>query len=736
MKQLLAVCAALCAAAPLLMSQESRATRVGALPDGRVMLDTGWILQPAGKQIPLSTFPMSAAVAPGGKHLVVLQGGAKKPSLTVFALPAMTQVSTYELDDAWLGLHFAPGNSGLFYVSGGSRSCVYELHLSPQGVIEPRRTFSLVKQEDRKPADFVGDVAMSPDGRLIYVAALHRDAIWVINPQSGRVIEQWKSARRPYRILFHPDGRSFYVTGWADGSLYRHDALNGAIVSRTPLGAAPMDMLWSAAPVDVGESPSGEQQTDPYKRRLYVALANSNTVAVLGDPGDGKLTPAGRLSVGLAALSPAGMTPSALALTPDGKRLYVVCADANAVAVVDVSTSPAVVEGFIPVGEYPTAAQTLSDGSLLVLNGHGGSASHVPAMDARSLALSSGQVLRNSPLHDWNPYLDRRVPDRHVVPNAPGSPSPIKRVIYIVTDALAADLARDTNVTPNRHALAREFVALDNFHALGGVAADGINWSVASIAPPYVQRLWPNSYGGRRAAYDYEGTERATMPPAGYLWNNALAAGLSFRNYGWWSENVNPAPQAGPQIATLLDPVLKPHTSMTFRAPDPEYLDTDRAKAFIAELKDYEKTSALPAFIMMRLGGGSAERTSAKRTPAARAADTDLALGMIVDAVSKSKFWGETAIFVLEAGARGGATGADASRSQAFIASPYTRHRGADATLYNTVSMLHTIELITGLRPMTIHDAGALPMFAAFGPAADKAPFDHIAARRAIDEVK
>lgn len=785
MKRALIALALLAPAAVLLTSQQAPPERVGALPGGRFQLNTGWVLQPAGRQIPLSTFPMASAVAPGGKHLVVLQGGYKKPSLTVFALPALTQVSTYELDDAWLGLHFAPGNSGLFYVSGGSRSCVYELYLSPSGQIEPRRTFTFVEQAQRKHTDFTGDVAMSPDGRLIYAAALYRDSIWVINPQSGMIIEEWKSAHRPYRLLFHPDGKSFFVTGWGDGFLYRHDANSGAILSRMPVGPAPMDMLWKDAPVQPAGDADDDQEKkpDPFRRRLYVAISNTNSVAVLGDSGDGPLRLIERINVALSPVSPAGMTPSALALTPDEKRLYVVCSDANALAVVDVSSARTQVAGFIPTGWYPTAARALTDGSVLSFNGRGsasfpnpkgpnperggsplhlgvdaiqyvgmlqnGSASHIEAYTADQLSKWTQIVLRNSP---YNPKKleDAGIPKGNVIPNYPGDPTPIQHVIYIVKenrtyDQVLGDLGIGNgdpsltlfgeDVTPNQHKLAREFVLLDNFYVNADVSADGHNWSAAAIAPAYVQRMWPNSYGGRRRHYDYEGGERAALPPAGYIWNNVLAAGLTMRNYGWWSSNITPAPAEGPQIANVRDSSLKPHTSMNYRAYDLDYLDVDRAKTFIGELKEFERKGEFPRFVTLRLGNNHTSGTArGKRTPKAQAADNDQAFGMIVEAMSKSKFWPNTAIFVLEDDAQNGPDHVDSHRSIAFVLSPYTRGRGIDSSMYNTVSMLRTMELILGLRPMTIHDAGARPMYAAFSMKPDLRPFEHVPAKHPLDE--
>lgn len=778
MKQALLAGLLLLAAGALLISQrEDLRERPGPQPDGSVLLNTGWTIRPAGRQIELSTFPMAVEEAPGGKFIVVLEGGYLPPSITVLERASMRRVARRQLEDAWLGLRFA-SSGGLFYVSGGSRARVYEFALDDDGQIEERRTFTLVREDERKPTDFTGDVMLSPDGRFLYAAGLYRDSIWAVNLQSGMVMDEWKTVSRPYRLLFHPDERTFWVTGWASASVARHDANSGRQIAQTTLGPSPMDMA-------LRMKPAGEESgDDPYRARLYVALANTNTVAVLGVTDDGQLRQIERINVSLSAISPVGMTPSALALTPERDRLFVVCSDANAVAVVNLTAKRSRVEGWIPVGWYPTAARAFDDGSLLVLNGRGsrsypnpkgpdperaaplhlgvrtdqyvgvmqwGTASWIPKFDAAQLGAWTRLTMRNTPYAETKLRDAGTVPG-NPVPSRPGDPSPIQHVVYIVKenrtyDQVLGDLGIGNGdpsltlfgeaVTPNHRQLARDFVLLDNFYVNADVSADGHSWSAAAIAPAYVQRMWPNSYAGRRRTYDYEGTERAAQPPAGYIWNNVLAAGLTMRNYGWW---VNVVPQAqakdGIHVSSVRDPALDPHTSRTFRGYDLAYKDIDRARAFIAELKEFEANNSLPRFITLRLGNDhTSGAVPGRPTPKAQMADNDLALGMVVEALSRSKFWAKTAIFVLEDDAQNGPDHVDSHRAPAYVISPYTRGRGIDSTFYNTVSMLRTMGLILGLRPMTIHDAGARPMDAAFTSRADLTPYSALRPQQPLDEM-
>ena len=220
-----AVAAAAVVLAAVLGSQPVPREQVGPLPGGGFLLNSGWKIDPVGKQIPVSTLPMSSVLSPDGKYLLVLNGGYRPPSISVIEIAGARVVSTTPVADAWLGLAFAP-NSDLLYVGGGSRASIYEFRFA-NGTLTPARTFPVVPEAQRKDNDFIGDVTLSPDGRLIYAAALYRDVVKVVNPQSGMVIGEYKTGRRPYRILFHPDGKSYFVTHWADGTMGHYDTASG-----------------------------------------------------------------------------------------------------------------------------------------------------------------------------------------------------------------------------------------------------------------------------------------------------------------------------------------------------------------------------------------------------------------------------------------------------------------------------------------------------------------------------
>jgi hypothetical protein len=322
-----------------------------------------------------------------------------------------------------------------------------------------------------------------------------------------------------------------------------------------------------------------------------------------------------------------------------------------------------------------------------VLNGHGGTASIIDPIGDGQLPRYSTQVIQNTP------YDDEKLA-------APPTTSPIERVIYIVAGSRPyADLAR----TRNQQKLAQEFVRLDNFHAMGRSRADGLHWSVSGIVPDYVQKLWPATAAGRRKLFDYDGADPAAVPAAGYLWSNARSAGLTVRNYGVHVTNRAQPGADGVQVETVTDPALRPFTNLQFRGFDPSYSDMERAKVFLRDLEAFEKSGDMPRLTLIRLSG---------------AADYDQALGTLVEAISRSRFWPTAAVFVVPTD-----TGAVSSRAIALAASPYARRGAVDNTFYNNASVLRTIEVILALQPLTMYDAASTPLAAAFQAQPDLRPF-------------
>ncbi len=334
--------------------------------------------------------------------------------------------------------------------------------------------------------------------------------------------------------------------------------------------------------------------------------------------------------------------------------------------------------------------------------------------------------------------------DGSVIPKTVGGSSPIKHVIYVMKenrtyDQILGDLGRGNGdpslamfpeaVTPNQHALARQFVTLDNFYCDGEVSADGWMWSTASYANTYNQKNWPLDYSIWGRPYDFGGfanvpsdpdnTESAGFPGPDvtkcFLWDGLAAKGVSYRNYGFFIGAL-------PALVPATMPGLAGHTDLDYSGWDLRYPDQSRVDEWLKDFSGFESSGQMPTVQLVYLPRDHTMNTaSGQPAPTAMVADNDLALGRLVDAVSHSRFWPDTAIFVVEDDAQDGADHVDTHRTVAQVISPYSQLGTVDSTFYSTVSMLRTIELIVGVPPLTQFDAAATPMSACFSPVPEPA---------------
>ncbi|HSK08218.1 MAG TPA: alkaline phosphatase family protein, partial [Vicinamibacterales bacterium] len=490
--------------------------------------------------------------------------------------------------------------------------------------------------------------------------------------------------------------------------------------------------------------------------------ANTNAVWVL-DLAEGVARE--QISVSLYPNAPVGSTPNALALSPDGRTLLVANADNNTLAVVDVTTAGrSEVEGFIPTGWYPTGVLFTPDGKrILVLSGKGltsmanprgpigdfqytgsmlqGSLSLVPVPDGPTLAAMTKQVYELVPYKEATRLAPAGAPKASPIPGKVGQASPIKYVFYVIRenrtyDQVLGDMPRgngDPNltlfgaaVTPNAHALAEEFVLFDNFYCDAEISMDGHSYSTAAYATDTIEKIWPTNYGGRGATYLGEGgwTMRGPFgnfaaPPDGYIWDFAKRAGVTVRSYGefaQWKERWGPVEATVPGLQGLVHPTFPPYDTMI--------PDNKRVDVWLEEFRQFEANGQLPRLSIIRLGNDHTNGTRAgSPTPRAMVAENDYALGRVVEAISKSRYWKESAIFVLEDDAQNGPDHVDAHRSVLLVASPFARRGHVDSTLYTTSGVLRTMELILGIPPMSQLDAAAAAMYEAFQATPVVSPF-------------
>ena len=749
----------------------------GSLGAGVTLLPNGWKIKPAGRHMQVGDLPLAMAESPDGRYLVVTNNGYQKPTLTIVDLEHGYVASKTHVDHAWLGLVWHPDKRRVFS-SGAGQTTVNEFYWTP-GKLTAGAVYALGRDTQKpmpgishpEPTEqsFVGGIAVSPDGRRLYAVHVLGEALTLLDLKSGLVLKTVDVGAEPYTCLVSPDGKTVFVSAWGGAKVLVFDAAT----------------LDRRGEVTVGEHPNAMVLSKD-AARLFVACANTNSVFVVDVASK---TAKEQVSVALFPNAPPGATPNGLSLSPDGQTLLVANADNNAVAVVDVSDpARSSVNGFIPTGWYPTAAEFSRDGSrIFVLSGKGltssanprgsnpgipggegqysgsmleGSLSILPTPDKTQLEAMTKTVYAMTPFTAATILAPASAPLASPIPRKVGDASPIKHVFYIIRenrtyDQILGDLERgngDPNiclfgeeVTPNAHAIAREFVVLDNFYVDAEVSFDGHAYSTGAYATDFVEKIWPTNYGGRGARYNSEGGGamrnaygNVTAPLNGYIWDAALRANLTVRSYGEFAMR-GPEPEGekdsgvGDVVATV--PGLKGRVHPNYPPYDLTIPDNKRVDVWLQEFKQFEQNGELPRLNIIRLGNDHTAGTRAGYpTPRAMVAENDTALGRVVEAISNSRYWKESAIFVLEDDAQAGPDHVDTHRSIALVASPFTRRGAVDSTLYDTAAMLRTIELILGLAPMSNLDAGATPMYAAFQATPVSTPFTLRPARIDVQE--
>ncbi|MBI1357339.1 MAG: hypothetical protein GC160_23605 [Acidobacteria bacterium] len=716
--------------------------RAGRLPDGAAILPSGWALTPAGRQIELGTLPMALQLSPDGQRAYVLETGFLPPALRVVDLSSQTVSGTLALPDAWLGLTLNRTGDKAF-VGGGGRGVVLEVALSGGA---PTLSHEYKAVAERRDRDFIGDVLLSADEGLLYAANLLDDSVSVLNAKSGIRLSSFRTGSRPYRMRLGLDGETAWISHWGGSSLGLYSLATGRQIDSVLTGPLPGDFLLVKGAV---ETP--EEDGPPIVARLFVACSNTNSVWVFGLTADQSPRLLERIELAPTPIAPAGTEPAALALSPDGKTLAIVAKGNNFVALADISGARSTLLGAVPTGWQPTAAALHPDGRLLYLNGKGGGsrpnplgpdptrrdkpADYVAALETGSLGILpkvseeqlAGLTLRAA---ENILYDDAFAVAPPLPPDSPlaGPSSPIQHVVLVITenrsyDQLFGDLPGgegDPKLTlfgddtaPNRRRLAREFVLFDNFYATGSVSADGLAQTTAAFANDFLEKLWPARYARRLSIDPFGPAEPAVQPPAGYLWSNALAAGLSVRNYG-----------LSPDVS------LEGHTDAEYPGFDLQVRSAQRVERFLADFGQRK-----PRLSLVYLPNDhTAGRAPGARTPRAMIAEHDLALGRLVEGLSQAPSWERTAVFIVSDDAQDGADHIDAHRSVLLVASPWVRRGVVDSTFYSTHSVLRTIELILGLRPMTQLDAAATPLGPSFQSKADAKPYQAGRPAQSLDE--
>ena len=765
-------------------TSESSNKVIGPQPDGSILVPTNQLLRPAGFQIQFHGRPVDLAISPDGKWMAVLN----KNHLELIQVNDRTIFQRLEIKKggSYNGLAFSEDGKKI-YVSQ-SRNHIFIAEMNDYNVL----TWSdEIKFPEAKVGGHPvpGGIILAENENKLYTT-LNRSNSLAIVQLSDKSIKEIPVGVAPYELaLFSP--QKAYVSNWggrqpkegeATYQTSKSDILidpKTGIANNGTVSVVDLRQGKEVKSIEVGLHPNA-MVLSPDKKHLYVACANSDIISVIDTETDKVIN---EISVHFTQGLPFGSAPNALELSKDGKLLYIANGTDNAVCVIDLKAENKLL-GFIPTGWYPGAIQLdQKEEFLFVANtkgtgsrnlradrpgynthGHMGTISVIPIPDKNELKRMTITVKENNSFVQLLEELNKKEKKskQMAIPIFPGQKSHFKHVVYIIKenrtyDQVFGDLPQGNGdstlvhfgrrVTPNHHALAEEFVLMDNYYCSGVLSADGHQWTDEAYVTDYLEKF----FGGFQRSYPYDGGDPLAYSPTGFIWDNVLNHGLTYRNYGEFVDAV-----ITPKDATFTEiyddflagtdkikirsksnlPQMEPYTCPTYIGFPNKVSDQYRAAEFIKELKAFEENDNMPNFIILLLPN---DHTSGTRpgsaTPEAAVADNDLALGKIVEAISHSKFWEETCIFVTEDDPQAGLDHVDGHRTVGLVISPYTKRKKVISTNYTQINMFRTMENILGIPPLNKFDMTAEPMLDCFTDSPDFSPYKALANNIPLDQI-
>ena len=720
-----------------LVAQSTGRLTVGRRDDGSGVTANGWLVTPVGTVIKAGEMPQNAVLSPDGRRLAVANCGFGTQSVMMIdtATAKVVQQASFSTPKAvFRGLAFSRDGQTL-YVSGGPSDVLRVIPVAPAGgvtldaleiplrvgagipVVENPEAFAgrlkLPDPEGQGVVLYPGGVTLGPDGRTLWVTEVLGQTVVLVDPAAKPALrKRIPVGGNPYDVLFDaPAGRA-YVSLWGGEKVAVLDTTREVGLKQIPVGKHPTGMCLDAA-----------------RRRLYVANAHSDTVSIVDTASDAVV---GSISLAPYPGAPLGTMPTDVKLSPDGGTLYVASAGNNAVEVVtlDAARTGGSVAGRLPTGWYPTSLQVAADGSLWVTSAKGlstianptrryigsllhGIVQHIAAPDAQTLAAGRNQVrANNAEAGGAVPRGDQ--PTGSPIPRRVGEPSPIKYCVYVIKenrtyDQVFGDLPQGNGepklamfgraVTPNQHRLAEQYVLLDNFYCDGEVSVDGHQWCKAASVADGSTRSWPASYSQRGPGLGGP----LSRPATSWLWEQAAAKNVSAKVY-----------QGG----------LSPGE------------DLKRVATVLSDVARCERAGGMPRLLLLHLPNNHTFGTAkGKPTPKAMVAENDLAVGRLVEGLSRSKFWPEMAVFMVEDDAQDGPDHVDCHRSPCLVLGPWVKRGVVDHGFHDQVSVLRTIELILGLDPLSQFDAAAMPMYTLFDAVPKVDTYDAVTPEQPLDQL-
>jgi YVTN family beta-propeller protein len=749
---------------------------------GFYLVPTHQLIRPWGEQATFPGRPVDMAFNSDKSILAILN------TRSVLLRDGATGAEFHEIKaraTSYAGVAFRPGDREL-WASEATRNGPDSLLVAAIGEDgKPGKIDHIELKGHPVPSGLV----FSQDGKTAYVAFSRNNSLAIFDVDSRRLREEVPVGIAPFGVaLSRASGKIFVtnrggrrprpgdVTAPSSTTNVVTDAVTGSATSGTFTIFDPETR--KTRDIDVGLAPSAVI-VSPDQRTIAVTNSHSDSVSLFDIGPQGELLPRDDVHIPSYPDSTLGSQPDAAVFEPEGKRLYVSCGGNNAIAVLTRSGKKWTVEGAIPAGWFPTAVAIGKDGSLRVLNVKGvgntangkgqfnthsyeGSLLTIPAPESAQIAAGTREVrAANSPVFEPNGG----------VANLPSLG--VKYVFLIIKenrtyDQVFGDMGKGNGdpkltfygreITPNHHALAEQFVLLDNFYASGSISFDGHQWLMQAFVSDYVERAFAASPRG----YAWNMSDSLVVPPTGFFWQSA-ARPLNVRIYG---EFQLPAKyDTTTQSATDMDevgleswsyywkrykegtwrnavgaksgvPALQKYCSRSFPNSALMIPDQIRAEEYLREFGEHEKSGVLPNLNIITLNN---DHTAGKRPgmpiPRAMVADNDLALGRIVERISKSRFWPNSLTLVVEDDAQDGVDHVDGRRTVALAIGPHIRRGAVDSNYYSHTSMIRTIQDIFQISPRSKFLINARAMNSVFTPQADLRPYEHIVPQQQLDEM-
>jgi YVTN family beta-propeller protein len=768
----------------------SPTAKVGLQKNGSVVLPDSQVIEPAGHQITVIGRPSVIAIRPDHKTAVVINGdgntGFSAGPIVIFDLvkgTVLQQLKPFSgAKPSLTGAVYSPDGQHLYASDYANNATIDAYQVATDGTVTYAGSVNLPAPNGNN--SIPAGLAISPDGNTIYAALNGLNEVAVIDVSTLQVRTQIPVGNAPWGVALDTTHNIVWVTN--EGGLVPtgNDPTNSSdgtnILVNPATGAA---STGSVSGIDLGSGTVkytirvGLEPTALvlHDNMLFVANTNSDTISII-DTKAGTLAYTFPLFPGVAY----GSQPNDINFLPDG-TFVVSLGGNNALALYTFASGswavPPTLDGLIPTGWYPgfIAVDSVHN-QILVSNVRGiglegpdiskgpDSATNktgpaeistysvvlqIDIPNAQQLAAYTATVIKNNSflkgqLADASTATDTSNP----VPTTLGQGSPIKHVFYILKenrtyDQILGDDSRGNGdpkytqfgkkITPNIHALANEYVLLDNYYAPSLNSADGHQWANQALAPDYLEK----ELNTNARSYPSAGGDAMAYASSGFLWQNLVNHGGTLRVYGeyayegngpnnlygdwtsWYNDSLILEGKKKGQLHCPLGtfpgvsdvPIIQNDLDIDFPPFDTEIPDQYRVDVFLLEFNQYVANNNLPSLVYLWLCDDHTSGISVGfPTPAAQVADNDLAVGRVVEAISHSAYWKDSAIFVTEDDAQDGVDHVDGHRTEGLVISPFVKRNVVDSTYYNQLSIIRTIEQILGLPPMNQHDLVTPPM--------------------------